>query len=453
MLFLRLREAVVTAPPRSSRSDPPRPRSAPWPTAILPARPGDAAARGPGAHGRRRRRHRARARTTRAPRSTRPRSMRRRRCWPSTPAATASSSWPAGPPTPSRARWRRRRCARSAAALPKAKFLPALRRGNVFGALDMGLAPGILPGPGQPRRGARTASPPLGVGARPRPVVHAPRSWPPWPASAAATPARRAAALVLLGADPLSDFPDHALAEQALSAGHFVVGGDRPPSQSVDAYADVVLPCAVAHERPGTTTNIEGRVTPARPEGRRARLRLAGLDDRGRGGRGARRRPRGDEPGRPGRRADGDRARLRRADRGRHGLGRRARRPRRAAGRRRGPPATTWSRSTRWRCPASSPSSGRARRPASARAASRTPWRRTKDLGSPPPLLAGADAGGAEPLRIPKADNYTLRLVAGRRLYDAGSSVTGSPSLTPLVPDAGGAGQPLRPRPPRRGDR
>ena len=27
-----------------------------------------------------------------------------------------------------------------------------------------------------------------------------------------------------------------------------------------------------------------------------------------------------------------------------------------------------------------------------------------------------------------------LRLVAGRRLYDAGSSVTGSPSLTPLVP-------------------
>ena len=33
-----------------------------------------------------------------------------------------------------------------ASALPKATFLPALRRGNVFGALDMGLAPGILPG-------------------------------------------------------------------------------------------------------------------------------------------------------------------------------------------------------------------------------------------------------------------------------------------------------------------
>ncbi len=31
-------------------------------------------------------------------------------------------------------------------ALPGARFLPALRRGNVVGALDMGLAPGLLPG-------------------------------------------------------------------------------------------------------------------------------------------------------------------------------------------------------------------------------------------------------------------------------------------------------------------
>ena len=60
---------------------------------------------------------------------------------------------------------------------------------------------------------------------------------------------------------------------------------------------------------------------------------------------------------------------------------------------------------------------------------------RTKDLGRVPPLLGASDTGGAEPLRIPKADNYTLRLVAGRRLYDAGSDVTGSPSLTPLVPE------------------
>ncbi len=55
-------------------------------------------------------------------------------------------------------------------------------------------------------------------------------------------------------------------------------------------------------------------------------------------------------------------------------------------------------------------------------------------LGNPPPLLTGPGSGGAEPFQVPKPDNYTLRLSAGRRLYDAGSSVTGSPSLTPLVP-------------------
>jgi anaerobic selenocysteine-containing dehydrogenase len=59
---------------------------------------------------------------------------------------------------------------------------------------------------------------------------------------------------------------------------------------------------------------------------------------------------------------------------------------------------------------------------------------RTAVLGSPPPLLSWAATGGTDPLHVPKADNYALRLVACRRLYDAGSSITGSPSLTPLVP-------------------
>ena len=49
-------------------------------------------------------------------------------------------------PTPSPARSRPRRCASWPPRCPKATFLPALRRGNVFGALDMGLAPGLLPG-------------------------------------------------------------------------------------------------------------------------------------------------------------------------------------------------------------------------------------------------------------------------------------------------------------------
>ena len=73
-------------------------------------------------------------------------------------------------------------------------------------------------------------------------------------------------ALVLLGADPLGDFPDRALAGEALSSGHFVVAVTGIPSPSVDACADVVLPCAVAHERAGTTTNIEGRVSRLGPK-------------------------------------------------------------------------------------------------------------------------------------------------------------------------------------------
>jgi len=59
---------------------------------------------------------------------------------------------------------------------------------------------------------------------------------------------------------------------------------------------------------------------------------------------------------------------------------------------------------------------------------------RTIDVGNVPPLLTVDASSEAEPLRIPKADNYTLRLVACRRLYDAGSAMTGSPSLIPLVP-------------------
>jgi anaerobic selenocysteine-containing dehydrogenase len=57
---------------------------------------------------------------------------------------------------------------------------------------------------------------------------------------------------------------------------------------------------------------------------------------------------------------------------------------------------------------------------------------RAASLSAVPTQIAGVPEG--EPTAVPKADNYALRLVAGRRLYDAGSSVTGSPSLTPLVP-------------------
>ncbi len=137
-------------------------------------------------------------------------------------------------------------------ALPGARFLPALRRSNVHGALDMGLAPGVLPG---------------------RVALDAGRSW--FEAAWGAAPADRgrdaagileAAAsgeiglLVLLGADPLSDFPDARLARAALEGAGVVVacGTHEDPSNRL---AHVVLPLAGNDERSGTTTNLEGRVT------------------------------------------------------------------------------------------------------------------------------------------------------------------------------------------------
>ena len=242
-------------------------------------------------------------------------------------------------------------------------------------------------------------------------------------------------ALVLLGADPLSDFPDHAVAKAALSAGHFVVAVTGHPSQSVDAHADVVLPCAIQHERAGTTTNLEGRVSRLGPklsapgfawpdwmiaaelaDALGADLGTQSANDLAEELERTAPAYRGLTPERP-----------------------RVRRARTTASWCRWstalPGAPASSPSTPWRSRASSRSSARAHRrawapaPASRRRLAPRSWAASR------PCSPDRDPQEAEPLQIPKADNYTLRLVAGRRLYDAGSSVTGSPSLTPLVPE------------------
>jgi NADH-quinone oxidoreductase subunit G len=145
---------------------------------------------------------------------------------------------------------------RLAAALPEARFLPALRRGNVLGALDMGLAPGILPGrvsldAGREWYTAAWGSVPAARGRTTAGILAAAAG-----DQAAGGPVD---ALVLLGADPLADFPDRRLAAKALEACDFVVAVATAPGDVLD-HADVVLPAAEAHERPGTTTNIEGRI-------------------------------------------------------------------------------------------------------------------------------------------------------------------------------------------------
>jgi NADH-quinone oxidoreductase subunit G len=139
------------------------------------------------------------------------------------------------------------------AELDEVGFLSALRRGNVHGALDNGLAPGLLPG---------------------RSTIDAASDrfadvWPRVPAAAgldAAGIVERAAAggidvLVLLGADPLNDFPDRELATAALDEVDTVIAIDLLVNDSVAAAADVVLAAAGPTETSGTFTNLEGRVS------------------------------------------------------------------------------------------------------------------------------------------------------------------------------------------------
>ncbi|MDP9336328.1 MAG: NADH-quinone oxidoreductase subunit NuoG, partial [Actinomycetota bacterium] len=131
------------------------------------------------------------------------------------------------------------------------RFLSALRRGNVHGALDAGLAPGFLPG---------------------RTTLDAGRAWfterwggVPAERGLSAEGILRAAAdgkirvLVLVGADPVSDFPDATLARRAIDAVDTIIAVDGFESESTKR-AEVFLPCTLWGEKAGTVTNLEGRV-------------------------------------------------------------------------------------------------------------------------------------------------------------------------------------------------
>jgi len=151
-----------------------------------------------------------------------------------------------------------------AEAGPDCRFLPALRRGNVLGALDMGMAPGVLPGrvdldDGRAWFAREWDTVPERAG---RDTVGMLRSaaGPAAGGSGDPDPDARVRALVLLGADPTGDLPDARLAGDGLDGAEFVVQV-ASSTAALSARADVVLPAAEAHERPGTTTNIEGRVT------------------------------------------------------------------------------------------------------------------------------------------------------------------------------------------------
>jgi NADH-quinone oxidoreductase subunit G len=117
---------------------------------------------------------------------------------------------------------------RELAAVVGIRFLPALRRGNVRGAIAAGLTPG---------EGGADATGILEAAA-----------------------SGRISCLVLLGADPLADFPDAALARRAVAGVGTILAVDTFLTAS-SSGARVVLPAAAFGEKAGTTTNLEGRVS------------------------------------------------------------------------------------------------------------------------------------------------------------------------------------------------
>ncbi|HUQ62985.1 MAG TPA: NADH-quinone oxidoreductase subunit NuoG [Acidimicrobiales bacterium] len=140
-----------------------------------------------------------------------------------------------------------------AANIPGLRFLSALRRGNVHGALDMGLAPGVLPGRVSLDDGRAWFQSAWGADLPGRRGLDA-------HAILAAAATNQVQGLVLIGANPMADFPDRTLARRGLAGVGFTVVVDTFLTDSA-IHADVVLPAATYAERPGTTTNMEGRVT------------------------------------------------------------------------------------------------------------------------------------------------------------------------------------------------
>ncbi|MCP4435377.1 MAG: NADH-quinone oxidoreductase subunit NuoG [Actinomycetia bacterium] len=135
-------------------------------------------------------------------------------------------------------------------AVPGATFLTLLDRGNIRGALEAGLAPGMGPG-GLPLDSAAVSeawgTADLEAGLDTAGILE----------DAAKG---RIEVLVLLGADPLVDFPDRSLARRALSGVRTVISVDPFVNESARS-ASVVLAAAALGEVSGTTTNFEGRVS------------------------------------------------------------------------------------------------------------------------------------------------------------------------------------------------
>ncbi len=131
------------------------------------------------------------------------------------------------------------------------RFLSALGRANVHGALDLGLTPGFLPGrvtldTGREHFEDRWGKAPATRGLDARGILEA-------------AAAGHLDTLVLVGADPLEQFPDRALARAALEGVDQVISVATFLDPGAERAA-VVLPPVVWGEQRGSITNLEGRV-------------------------------------------------------------------------------------------------------------------------------------------------------------------------------------------------
>jgi NADH-quinone oxidoreductase subunit G len=132
------------------------------------------------------------------------------------------------------------------------RILPLARRGNIFGALDMGLAPDLLPGRvAIDDAGRATLAEPWGE----VPVARGKDTR----AMLEGLDAGEIRLLLLVGADPVRDMPDPRTALLALESAEYVVSIDLFLNES-NQRADLILPASGFGEKDGTVTNVEGRV-------------------------------------------------------------------------------------------------------------------------------------------------------------------------------------------------
>ncbi|HSJ84167.1 MAG TPA: NADH-quinone oxidoreductase subunit NuoG [Acidimicrobiia bacterium] len=132
------------------------------------------------------------------------------------------------------------------------RILPLARRGNLFGALDMGLAPDLLPGRVGDDEAGRAALA---------------EAWGEIPAARGqdtkgmlgGLASGEIRFLLLVGSDPVRDLPDPRPALPALEGAESVVSIDLFLNDS-NREADVIFPAAGFTEKEGTVTNLEGRV-------------------------------------------------------------------------------------------------------------------------------------------------------------------------------------------------